>query len=306
MNLIALLIGLAIERIATHLFHLRELRWLDQIIDWGFDQTRRMTGWPPLVPVLLLVALLVLPLFIVMWSLRDTLAGFTHLILSVVVLFFSLGPKDIGEEVDDYCAALEAEDEEAVRRTAKALVEDELPEDSLARIHRVEEAVCVQACNRLFAVIFWFIVAGPLGALGAWTYRVADLVRRRGVFNAAREADAEESLRAVHEAAITLHGWLAWIPARLTAVGYAAAGHFDEAISAFRAPTEEHDVTLSEHSDRLLARVGVAALALQDRPDQTLTERGVQGARAANQLVFRLFVIWVVLISAMTLYGLTQ
>ncbi len=307
MNLIALLIGLAIERLATQLFHLRELRWLDRIIDWGFRQTEQHKSWPPLIPVLLLVALLVLPLFIVMWSLRDTLGGLTHLLLSVIVLFFSLGPKDIGEEVDDYCDALEAEDEEAIQRTAKALVEADVPDDLLERIHRVEEAVCVQANNRLFAVIFWFIVTGPLGALGAWTYRVTDLVRRRAVFNATREdEEGETSAPQVRDAATKLHGWLAWIPARLTAIGYAAAGHFDEAIAALRVPEEQREGTPSEHSDWLLARVGVAALALQDSPDQTMTERGVKGARAANHLVFRLLVIWAVLISAMTLYGLTQ
>jgi AmpE protein len=307
MNLIALLIGLGIERLATQLFHLRELRWLDHIIDWGFRQTARHTSWPALIPVLLLVALLVLPLFIVIWSLRDTLSGLTHLGLSVIVLFFSLGPKDIGEEVDEYCDALEAEDDEAIQHAAKAIVEADVPDDPLERIHRVEEAVCVQANNRLFAVIFWFILAGPLGALGAWTYRVTDLVRRRAVFNATREdEEAEITAPRVRDAAIRLHGWLAWIPARLTAFGYAAAGHFDEAITALRAPDEDKEGTLSEHSDRLLARVGVAALALQDKPDESMTDRGVKGARSANHLVFRLFVIWAVLISAMTLYGLTQ
>ena len=306
MNLIALLIGLGIERLATQLFHLRELRWLDRIIDWGFRQTERHTRWPALIPVLLLVALLVLPLFIVIWSLRDTLWGFTQLLLSVVVLFFSLGPKDIGEEVDDYCAALESDDDEAIARTAKAIVESDVPDDPLERIRTVEQAVCVQANNRLFAVIFWFIVTGPLGALGAWTYRVTDLVRRRAVFNAMRNDEGDESIHQVRDAAIALHGWLAWIPARLTAVGYATAGHFDEAIAALRTPDDEKSGTTSEQSDRLLARVGVAALAIQDRPDQSLTERGVRGARAANSLVFRLLVIWAVLISAMTLYGLTQ
>ena len=78
------------------------------------------------------------------------------------------------------------------------------------------------------------------------------------------------------------------------------------AIAAFRAPTEDQEGTPSEQSERLLARVGVAALALVDKPEQSLTERGVHGARAANHLVFRLLVIWAVLISAMTLYGLTQ
>ena len=306
MNLIALLIGLGIERLATRLFHLRELRWLDRIIDWGFHQTEKHTNWPALIPVLLLVALLVLPVFIILWGLRDTLWGFAHLLLSVVVLFFSLGPKDIGEEVDDYCEALESEDEKAIVHTARAIIESDVPEDPLERTHKVEEAVCVQANNRLFAVIFWFIVTGPLGALGAWTYRVTDLVRRRAVFKALRNEEENASADKVRDASIALHGWLAWIPARLTAIGYATAGHFDEAISALRTPDDEPETTTHEHSDRLLARVGTAALALQDRPDESLTERGVRGARAANSLVFRLLVIWAVLIAAMTLYGLTQ
>ncbi len=73
-----------------------------------------------------------------------------------------------------------------------------------------------------------------------------------------------------------------------------------------RAPTEQRDATLSEHSENLLARVGIAALALQDKPDETITERGVRGAVAANRLVFRLLLIWAVVIAAMTLYGLTR
>jgi len=63
---------------------------------------------------------------------------------------------------------------------------------------------------------------------------------------------------------------------------------------------------LSEDSEHLLARVGVAALALQDRADETITERGIRGARAANQLVFRLLLFFAVIIAAMTLYGLTR
>ena len=35
MKLIALLIGLIVERLATQLFHLREFRWLDPMIDAG-------------------------------------------------------------------------------------------------------------------------------------------------------------------------------------------------------------------------------------------------------------------------------
>ena len=302
MNLIALLIGLVVERLATQLFHLRRLRWLDRIIDAGFGFAQRVANWPATIPILLITIVLVLPVAAVTFALGDALLGFPYLLLAIVVLFFSLGPQDIGEDVNEYCRAVEEGDEERVRQTAKAITESDVPDDELQRIRRVEESVCVQANNRLFAIIFWFVVLGPLGA---WTYRVIDLVRRRAVFSAGRDEESDGSSARIRDAAVALHGLLAWIPARLTAIGYAAAGHFDAAIGAWRAPTEESGDTPSEYNEHLLARVGVAALALDD-DDDDLVERAVRGASAANRLVFRLLLIWAVVIAAMTLYGWTR
>ena len=300
MNLIALLIGLVIERLATQLFHLRELRWLDRVIDSGFRQATRLVHWPALIPVILLALMLVLPVFIFIFSLGDALHGFAYLVLAIVVLFFSLGPKDIGENVVDYCKALEEADEERIQRTTKAIVESDVPDDPRERIHRVEQAVCVQANNRLFAVIFWFVLLGPLGA---WTYRVTDLIRRRAVFNVSRVDDTSETTAQVRDASVILHGWLAWIPARLTAIGYAIAGHFDGALAAWRNSGDQGVSSPSESSENLLARVGVGAMALEDGDDDDLAARGVRGATAAYQLVFRLLLIWAVAIATMTLYG---
>lgn len=303
MNLIALLIGLLVERLATQLFHWRRMRWLDRIIDSGFSLVKRVASWPALIPVALLAAVLVLPVYLVVVGLGGTLAGFSYLVLAVVVLFFSFGPTDIGEEVDEYCRALAADDEGAIHNAAKAIVEGDVPADARARVSRVEESVCVQANNRLFAVVFWFVLLGPLGA---WAYRVTDMIRRRAVFNASRTEEPDDNLAAIREAAVMLHGWLAWIPARLTAIGYATAGHFDQAIAAMRAPGENRHATTSQSNENLLARVGTAALALQDVPGESVTERGVRGAAAAKRLVFRQLIIWAVIISAMTLYGFTR
>lgn len=302
MKLIALLIGLLIERLATQLFHLRELRWLDHLIDFGCDKAQRFPKIPPLVPVVLLVLLLILPVFLVMLLLGNTLFGFPYLILAIVVLFFSLGPKDIGEEVDEYCAAVEADDPELMRQTAKALLERDVPEDAWQRIEEVEQAVFVQANNRLYAVIFWFVVFGPLGA---WTYRATDLIRRRAVFRAARHADQEDNEHS-HNMAVastSLHSWVAWIPARLTALGYALVGSFDDAISSWRQAPAYTAATTGEASEQLLARVGVAALALAPVDDENQASRAIRGAGAANKLVFRLLFLWAVIIAGMTLYG---
>ena len=305
MTLSALLIGLIIERLATQIFHWRRMRWLDRIIDKGFSLSARAATWPALIPVIVLTVALVLPVAAVTIALGDRLFGIPHLILAVVVLFFSLGPNDIGEDVNEYCSALEDGDDERIGQTAKALVENTVPDDAVERMRCVEEAVCIQANNRLFAVIFWFVLLGPLGPLGAWAYRVTDLVRRRAVFQVGRDESDTTVSEPLHNAAVLLHGWLAWIPARLTAIGYAVAGHFDAALAAWRGGAEAQAGTTSENSERLLARVGIAALALEAGEDEDLTARGVRGATAAKRLVFRLLLIWAVIISAMTLYGWT-
>ena len=205
MHLIALLIGLVIERLATQLFHLRRLRWIERIIDAGFRQANRLPNWPALVPIVIITVLLALPVLAIVLALGDSLLGFPYLLLAIVVLFFSLGPQDIGEDVDEYCKAIEEGDDERVQETARALIESDVPEDTLERIHKVEEAVCVQANNRLFAVVFWFVLLGPLGA---WTYRATDLVRRRAVFAASRDDEPNDNCERLRDAASLLHGWL--------------------------------------------------------------------------------------------------
>ena len=299
MNLIALLIGLFVERVATQLFHLRELRRLDNIIDAGFRFAERFSKWPPLLSVILLAIVLVLPVALAVYLAGDALFGFAYLIFAVVVLFFSLGPKDIGEDIDDYCSAIAEADDERVAATSKALIEQDAPQDLDERTARVEEAVCIQANNRLFAVVFWFVLLGPLGA---WSYRVTDLIRRRAVFRHIRE-ESSTTQEQVVDAAGQLHGWLAWIPARLTAIGYALAGSFDAAISNWREPAAATSKSQHEQSEALLARVGTGALALSTRADESPPDRAIRGGKAAKGLVGRLLFIWAAVIAAMTLYG---
>jgi AmpE protein len=293
-----LLIGLTVERLATQLFHLRRLPWLDRAIDFGFRKAGRMSTWPAVIRVILLALVLIAPVVIVRFGLGDVWFGFPYLTLAIVVLFFSLGPKDIGEDVQEYCRAVESGDGERIVATAKAIVEADIPEDDDSRIRLVEQSVCVQANNRLFAVVFWFVLLGPVGA---WGYRVTDLIRRRAVFNALREEVPGDPSHV--EASETLHGWLAWIPARLTAIGYAMAGSFDGALSAWRQREETTPSSSHEHSERLLARVGTGALALEERDDESPAERAIRGATAANGLVYRQLFIWAAVIGAMTLYG---
>ena len=69
MNLIALLIGLIVERLATRIFHWRRMRRMDRIIDAGFRAVAGFANWPALIPVVLLELLLAAPVFIVTFAL---------------------------------------------------------------------------------------------------------------------------------------------------------------------------------------------------------------------------------------------
>lgn len=308
MNLTALLIVLVVERFATQLFHLREFHWLDRIIDWSFGHipteseslVGRFEKWSGFIPVIILATVLVLPVFLVVFSLSDTLFGLPYLILAIILLFLSLGPRHFGKDIDDYCTALEAENEDEIHKTAETLTEKKLSTDPLERIRGVEEAVCVQANNLLFAVIFWFVLLGPLGA---WSYRVIDLIRRRALLNASYDQIDHGAADTIFKPIDQLHGLFAWIPVRLTAIGYAMAGSFEGALSAWRKTENTTAKTQSEHNEELLARVSIGALTLQQDEDESICDRGFNGAMAASDLVSRALFIWVVVIAVITLYG---
>ncbi len=297
MSVLALLLALALERGLTRLFHLRELRWLD---GW-FDAAGRLAARlpPGLAPLAAGAALLlpVLPVAAVDHLLGSHLFGLLQFGFAVLVLLLSFGPRDLRDEVDDYVAALErGEQREAARRATELLESDAVGRGSGARV-ALEEAIFVQANNRIFGVMFWFMLLGPAGA---WLFRVSDLMRRRTVFESVRRPDATIA-RAAH-AATLVHGLLAWVPARLAALGYALAGSFEDAIGNWRAAVEGAGAGLLGRSEDLLARVGRGSLqpSLEGVDAAGLD---VATARGAWRIVARAAWMWLAAIALLVLAG---
>ncbi|MBL8202005.1 MAG: regulatory signaling modulator protein AmpE [Chromatiales bacterium] len=299
MNFLALLLGLALERVLTHLFHLREFRWLDPLFDAHLRRLRATGGgrnrrWSALALTALLSALLVAPVALLSVALRDELLQIPYFLFAVVVLLFSLGPRDMDDEVEDYGDALESGDVAGQQRVAEELLE-KLPPPLLAeRNEAVERAIYVQANNRIFGVVFWFLVLGPTGA---WAFRLLDLLRHRTEVKA-----GEEDATATMEAVRTLHGLLAWIPARLLALGYVLAGNFEDAVESWRNSGREAHLPFPEGTVEIVARVGVAASG-RGALDVADTVEALDRIRGARSLVMRtLWMIWCPVIAVLTLY----
>jgi membrane protein required for beta-lactamase induction len=296
MSLLALLLALVCERGLTHLFHLREPRWLDRYGDWV---ARRIGGvgrglrLPAAITALMLP---VMPVAAIDLALGGHLLGLPQLAFAALVLLVSFGPRDLRDEVDDYVAALERGDREEAGRRAKELLEADAAGRGAGLREAVEEAIFVQANNRIFGVIFWFMLLGPAGA---WLFRVSDLMRRRAAFEAARSGTEAQPFSG---ALTVLHGLFAWLPARLVAGTYALAGSFEDAVGNWRVAVDSAAERALDRSEDLLARVGKASLqpSLADLPPESLD---AATARGAWRIVSRSTWIWLAVIALLVLAG---
>lgn len=296
MSLLALLLALVTERGLTHLFHLREPRWLDRYFDWAARQLGRSRGELRIAAATVVLLLPVLPVALLDRTLGGHLLGLPQLAFAVLVLLLSFGPRDLNDEVDDYVAALERGDGETASRCAKELLEADAAGRGSGLREAVEEAIFVQANNRIFGVILWFMLLGPAGA---WLFRVSDLMRRRAAFEAARSGI---DVQAFGGALAVLHGLLAWVPARLAAASYALAGSFEDAVGNWRVAVDQAAGSLLDRSEDLLARVGRASLqpSLAALPAASLD---AATARGAWRIVSRATWIWLVVIALLVLAG---
>ena len=221
MTLIAVVLALLLERLLAQALHLRESDWVGGYYRW---LRRRVEGSGATLQVIGCSAgllLLVLPVAFIAVSLDQWLPPLTWVVFASLVLVFSLGPRDLDEELGDYVAAESAGDAEGARTAAALIIEHDAAQRREARAESVEEAAFVQANNRLFGVLFWFVIMGPtaLGPVAAWMFRASDLLRRASIADPA-------ALPVVVGCFERIHFWLAWLPARLVALSYALAGSF--------------------------------------------------------------------------------
>ncbi|MEE8429053.1 MAG: regulatory signaling modulator protein AmpE [Gammaproteobacteria bacterium] len=285
MTLVAILISLLLDRLLGQLPDWRRYRFLASFARWVYELPR-----PDILHGVFGVLITLFPLLLVITLLQAWLdEGILHvpgLIVATTVLLYCLGPRDLDRDVDGFRTAHNSGDDELIKIAAGHVVAGHVPESEQERNRAVTDAVFAEANERMFAVLFWFSVLGPVGAV---LFRSASVLR-----NSTGTGDWGE----YHPAAALLHDILAWVPARLLALCFGLSGHFDGAIHAWRNMDDEEPSGFVHGGAEFLVKIGNGALDLQPNEGVELKEVTV-----AMGLVWRSIVIWVVVIALLTLAG---
>ncbi|HZR03840.1 MAG TPA: CobD/CbiB family protein [Burkholderiales bacterium] len=164
-------------------------------------------------------------------------------------------------------------------------------ETALTRVHR-----------QVFGVIFWFVVLpGPAGAV---LYRLAEETERLWAHG------REEESRAFGTFAAKAFHTLDWLPVRLSAIGFAVAGNFEDAISTWRMQAQSwidrtQGIVLASGAGALGVRLGgplPASNGIDFRPE--LGDGGIADAdylQSTLSLLWRALIVWLVLLLLLTL-----
>jgi membrane protein required for beta-lactamase induction len=236
-----------------------------------------------------IIALLFLPLALVLiiqaWSINN-LAGVPEWILAFIVLILSLGPRDLEHQVTDFVDARDHGSSERASRIASDIMGRKATETEPELSIRVSEAIVEQANNRLIAVLFWFAILGPFGAM---LYRLTSLA-----FDFSKD---DSDRQAINQQAFHLLHILDWIPARLLAATYALVGNFDNVLLAWRHWSEDSRDQYVSDAQGLLVLTGTGALG--HTPEDPMPEEASDLpplVEDALSLVLRSLSIWVILL----------
>lgn len=245
------------------------------------------------------------------------LAGFAGwplaMLWSALVLYASLGFRQFSSHFTQIRDALADEDEPLARSLLAKWQDIDAQEWSRSdMIGRVIEFSVLASHRHVFGVLAWFSVlaAFGFGPAGAVLYRLSEFVARYWHHQShAHHQPVSSALQTNARAAWAL---IDWVPARVTALGFAVVGNFEEAIDGWRQYAEQ----LGTQNDGLLLAATAGAVNIYlpaSGAEQSLAESASAGRstqRPAPELahlaivvglVWRAVVMWIVLLALLTL-----
>ena len=286
MTLIILLCGLGLEYFLGVLDDVRRLKWFSRYSDWLENKLVQSRYWNSAGGIILTLAGPLLLVLLIDYGLKNIFFPLSYL-FALAVLLNSIGPVFLNQTLTAYVEALDAEDDVQARHYAGELCHAVAAPDSDKDEEEIIGRIFIEANERLYAVIFWFIVLGPFGAM---LYRLANSLKSKHQDIHGAYADSARHLNHI----------LDWPSTRLFALGNALAGNMIEAIEAWR-DNEDGSLLVNE---AILIASGFGALHYH--PETDIQEENVERSywiRASQALINRTLIVWLTMLGIMTIVG---
>jgi adenosylcobinamide-phosphate synthase len=238
---------------------------------------------------------------LVHWTLLLSSGWLAALAWNVLVLYWTLGFRQFSHHFTDIRDALEAGDE-ALARTLLVqwmrIDASDLPRSEIVR--QVLSHSVLSAHRRVFGVFAWysFLSAFGLGPAGAVVYRLAEYFSV--LVSMPVNASSPLMSRALKGAALGAWRTVDWIPSRITALGFAFVGSFEEAIDRWR----KYELQKPGDNDGILLAATAGALNVQLTADDLQVgapQAQTEHLRALVGLVWRTVVMWMVILALLSL-----
>lgn len=268
MGFIIILMALVLERFFDW-GHLRNWKWFDQYDRLLNASTARFAPSLRLaariIPVVLVVGL-------VEYLLAGWLYGFVRFLFNLAILLYCFGPANLWVQLFDCLQAMQQGEAQVIETRVKTAFPYLSTANSQTLHQGFLKAIFMEGHQRIFAVLFWFALLGPIGAM---LYRSLALSSKR----------ATTDMAAVSLGAL---GLMEWLSSRLLGILFALGGHFVKVFSQW----QKYAFQGFSINATLIAETGMAAL---DAPaNQPLPENG-EMEKAAIQLFDRALIIMLVI-----------
>ena len=271
------------------------VRWVMR----NFDTGKAHHGWLTWSLAVVFPALLACGIY---WLLVWTLGWVAAVVWNIAVLYVTLGFRQFSHHFTLIRDALYSGDEAQARQKLAEWMRidaSELPRSEIVR--HVIEYSAISAHRHVFGVLAWYSVlaAVGLGPAGAVFYRIAEYVGRY-VNRSLLPTDL--SVSPSFQGSANRAWYLAdWVPVRLTALGFAFVGSFEEAVDSWR----QYAARYPEDNDGVILAATAGAINVQlGEPEEIGGDQQVPQSvhlRAFVGLVWRTVVMWMVILVLLSL-----
>lgn len=246
MELLVIVLSLLSERFLVHKLSHKRFHWFMTYSNAISTRLKRI--WPRISPWVVL-GFIVIPVLLlvanILYLIDNVLFGLGALVCNIAIFYYCIGP------INPFYPVLSSADERPI---------DEHIRDYLVHVN-----------EQLFAILFWYIVLGPLSILA---YRFISQSKHQSIVS--------------HQATKVLD-ILDWFPARMTALLYLLVGNFQVGFKIFCSLF----FTAPHKNKKILSRCAMAALSINNSDQKTMLQ--------AEDLVEHATVVLLVLLAIYTM-----